>query len=794
MSSRSILELVPGSIFDGTYQIMAPLGVGGMASVFLVRHIAMDKIMALKVLRDTGADGIQLNRFKNEARSIAKIKHPHIVEIYNFGIYEEPSGRKLPYLVMEVLEGRSLDNVLLKDGPLAPEMALGVVEQVAEAMQAAHAQGIVHRDMKPANIMLLADKRSIKVLDFGVAKGQSKQAQGLTSQSLTAHGEIVGSPLYMSPEQLMGDAVDERGDIYSLGVTFYELLVGRPPFLGRTLNETAAMHFNADTPSVAPTCGGELGEALDQFISYLMAKDRADRCPDMQSVQADAQAISRQFFARDRMVLRSIASEARASRTTRPMTVSHREKDLESMSDPDGASDGVALAGSNKTMWLLLGLVTVLVVTGGAFFVINGIGRSAPKFAYAKSHDVDNGTAVLVSSTAHVVSKLPNYGTGPQDVEPDLTAIDVDKPTDRMRRANVFALDRLGRAKVFSKNPNLTDRFVTFNDLRHYPYIDQIETMELGPTYNTTTYFSQLPRSVVDKITTCDLRQIFATPDLDSQKADEAMLRTSKFLATLPNLRLVKFPFNPYLRADGIIDFFSRIPRMQRIDLYKFRGDQFLPKKNQVVMHPDHLFFSGSAEIYKIYPFVDFSRIKNCEMIECEVSADDLIPLSRQDVETKLVSPIFVDHTSRVLERPLHFSTFCLALSLKSGVIDDFNPFAPNLERMIQLVEADWLQIQAQDLDVKTAKRFSYLMGVKKMTMRGFEMAPGALLQLGSMPRLKELELVECKIPPVDIVNLARSHKGLKVTVDKRTSHMSSFIYLKTMPPNLSQRAIHMTL
>ena len=93
MSSRSILELVPGSIFDGTYQIMAPLGVGGMASVFLVRHIAMDKIMALKVLRDTGAEGIQLNRFKNEARSIAKIKHPHIVEIYNFGIYEEPSGR-----------------------------------------------------------------------------------------------------------------------------------------------------------------------------------------------------------------------------------------------------------------------------------------------------------------------------------------------------------------------------------------------------------------------------------------------------------------------------------------------------------------------------------------------------------------------------------------------------------------------------------------------------------------------------------------------------------------------------
>ena len=240
---RANRELVPGAIFDGAYQIMSPLGAGGMASVYLVRHLAMDKILALKVLRDTGTDPVLLSRFQNEARTIARLQHPNIVQVYNFGV----QNGQLPYLVMEVLDGQSLAQYLENYGAMPILRAIDIISQVSDALYLAHQKGIVHRDMKPANLMLVSppvgvkSQDFVKVLDFGIAKDQR--------QSLTAAGQIVGSPFYMSPEQFVGQAVTLKSDIYSLGVTFYQIVTGELPYCGRTFAETAQMHISDPVPT-----------------------------------------------------------------------------------------------------------------------------------------------------------------------------------------------------------------------------------------------------------------------------------------------------------------------------------------------------------------------------------------------------------------------------------------------------------------------------------------------------------------------------------------------------------------
>jgi serine/threonine protein kinase len=278
---RSNLELIPGAVFDGAYQIMAPLGAGGMASVFLVRHLAMDKVLALKILRDAGSDPTMLSRFQNEARTIARLQHANIVQVFNFGV----EGGNLPYLVMEVLEGKGLDELLKTNGAMPLIRAIDVIVQVASALALAHDKGIVHRDMKPANLMIVAPPVGfkspdfVKVLDFGIAKDER--------QALTAKGQIMGSPFYMSPEQFVGQAVTPKSDIYSLGITFYQLVTGRIPYQGRSFAETAEMHMSDPIPSFAMELNltGRLSddqiEALDELLQGMLAKDPAERFGSM---------------------------------------------------------------------------------------------------------------------------------------------------------------------------------------------------------------------------------------------------------------------------------------------------------------------------------------------------------------------------------------------------------------------------------------------------------------------------------------------------------------------------------
>ena len=227
-----------GSIIAERYLVLEKLGEGGMGRVYLAEHVKMGRKSAVKVMNPgTVTDADAISRFNREAANASRISHQHVAQVYDFG--ETSDG--LIYLAMEYVEGESLTDILARDGALPPERAGEIVRQVGEALSVAHDMGIVHRDLKPDNVMLAKFRDGsdcVKVVDFGIAK-----AAGVEAQKVTKTGLVIGTPEYMSPEQIAGDPLDGRSDIYSLGLVAFNILTGRLPFPSRTAQESVIMRL-----------------------------------------------------------------------------------------------------------------------------------------------------------------------------------------------------------------------------------------------------------------------------------------------------------------------------------------------------------------------------------------------------------------------------------------------------------------------------------------------------------------------------------------------------------------------
>ncbi len=227
-----------GSIVADRYHIMKKLGEGGMGQVYLAEHVKMGRKSALKVMHPgMKADVDAISRFNREASNASRIAHPNVAAVYDFG--ETPDG--IIYLAMEFVDGSPLKTVIEQQGALPPKRAAEIVRQTAEALAVAHDMGIVHRDLKPDNIMLARTRDGgdlVKVVDFGIAKAAGNEAQQVTKTGL-----VVGTPEYMSPEQLAGDKLDGRSDIYSLGLVAFNMLTGKLPFPGESAQESMIMRL-----------------------------------------------------------------------------------------------------------------------------------------------------------------------------------------------------------------------------------------------------------------------------------------------------------------------------------------------------------------------------------------------------------------------------------------------------------------------------------------------------------------------------------------------------------------------
>jgi serine/threonine-protein kinase len=262
----------------GDYQLLRRLGVGGMGQVYLARQLSLQRDVALKLLRnDLAASTNALKRFEAEAQAVARLNHPNIVHIHQIG---EHDG--LRYMALEYVEGRNLRDHLARRGPPDLPVCLSVMRQVALALQNAHEQGIVHRDIKPENI-LVTRKVDVKVADFGLSRFFAGGAQPL---NLTQSGVALGTPLYMSPEQVQGKPVDHRSDVYSFGVTSYHLLAGEPPFRGDSAFDVALKHVQ-DEPRLLSDLRPDLPADLCAIVHKMMAKNPDGRYQSAREIVRD---------------------------------------------------------------------------------------------------------------------------------------------------------------------------------------------------------------------------------------------------------------------------------------------------------------------------------------------------------------------------------------------------------------------------------------------------------------------------------------------------------------------------
>jgi len=255
------------------YQYLRLVGVGGMGAVFLFREVALKRLVAAKVLApDLAADAGARARFTREARSAAALSHPNVVRVYGVG---ETDGLKLPYIVMQYVEGPSLAQWMEQRPRSTERDGRRIIGEVAAGLAAAHARGLLHRDVKPGNVLLEADSGRAYVADFGVSAALATSSPEATG-SLTATGHVVGTPIYMSPEQAAGEPLTDKSDVYSLGVMAYELLVGELPFKATTAMGWAAAHLR-DTPTPVAHRRADLSPEVSRLVDRCVAKHPMDR-------------------------------------------------------------------------------------------------------------------------------------------------------------------------------------------------------------------------------------------------------------------------------------------------------------------------------------------------------------------------------------------------------------------------------------------------------------------------------------------------------------------------------------
>ncbi|WP_225447982.1 protein kinase [Streptacidiphilus sp. P02-A3a] len=296
-------------VLGGRYVLAGLLGRGGMAEVHLARDQRLDRLVAVKVMRpDMAVDPSFRARFQREAHSAASLNDPSIVAVFDSG-EDTAAGLPLPYLVMEYVHGATLLDLLRDERGVAPRRALELTRGVLDGLVHAHAHGIVHRDIKPANVML-ADDGQVKVMDFGIARLLEQGGADLTRTAM-----VIGTAECLSPEQARGERVDARADLYSVGCLLYELLTGRPPFLGDTPLEVAWQHLR-EQPEPPSARVPALDHACDALVLRAMAKDREQRFACAADMRAEVEQLLQRVTAGPRPVLAAMAPLDGAPRPT----------------------------------------------------------------------------------------------------------------------------------------------------------------------------------------------------------------------------------------------------------------------------------------------------------------------------------------------------------------------------------------------------------------------------------------------------------------------------------------------
>jgi eukaryotic-like serine/threonine-protein kinase len=402
-------------LLGGRYELDGIVGRGGMAEVFRARDIRLDRIVAVKTLReDLARDATFQARFRREAQSAASLNHPSIVAVYDTG--EDNDGPShVPYIVMEYVDGRTLRDLLRDDRRLLPERALEITDGVLRALDYSHRNGIVHRDIKPGNVMLTRTGE-VKVMDFGIARAVS-DAQATMTQT----AQVIGTAQYLSPEQARGERVDARSDLYSTGCLLYELLTGRPPFLGDSPVAIAYQHVR-ENPVPPSQLDPEIPAWADSIVLRAMAKDPAQRYQSAADMRTDIQrALSGVPVAAPRTMgygtTQRMAGPGGATMAAGP---TRAIPGYEYGPEEGDYTEGGGGMRRRTWLWWALGALLVLAVLGGVAYAFFG---------------GSGGVAVPQ------VSGLPVKQATDQVTKAGLTPKEVDRPNATVQKGIVISTD-----------------------------------------------------------------------------------------------------------------------------------------------------------------------------------------------------------------------------------------------------------------------------------------------------------------------------------------------------------------
>jgi beta-lactam-binding protein with PASTA domain/predicted Ser/Thr protein kinase len=396
------------------YELGEILGFGGMSEVHLARDLRLHRDVAVKVLRaDLARDPSFYLRFRREAQNAAALNHPAIVAVYDTGEAETAAG-PLPYIVMEFVDGITLRDIVHNDGPIPPRKALEIIADACQALNFSHQHGIIHRDVKPANIMI-SRTGAVKVMDFGIARALAD------SHSVTQTAAVIGTAQYLSPEQARGDPVDARSDVYSLGCVLYEIVTGEPPFVGDSAVAVAYQHVR-EAP-VPPSGRHEgISAELDAVILKALAKNPDNRYQTAAEMRADLVRVHNGEPPEAPKVLTdadrtTLLSSGGAHRLSQPIEVPPRRP---------GYGAGHRFGRQSVRRWLIL-VAALAVLTVGITWAINALGGSA------RDVQVPN---VAGQSQADAVATLQNKGFKTRALQKPDSTVPPDHVIDTDPKAN----------------------------------------------------------------------------------------------------------------------------------------------------------------------------------------------------------------------------------------------------------------------------------------------------------------------------------------------------------------------
>ncbi len=392
-------------LLGGRYELDGVVGRGGMAEVYRARDLRLDRIVAVKTLReDLARDQTFQARFRREAQSAASLNHPSIVAVYDTGEDTTPTSH-VPFIVMEYVDGRTIRDLLRDDRRLLPERALEITDGVLRALDYSHRAGIVHRDIKPGNVMLNR-QGEIKVMDFGIARAVAD-----TQATMTQTAQVIGTAQYLSPEQARGERVDARSDLYSVGCLLYELLTGRPPFTGDSPVAIAYQHVR-EAPVPPSRVDPDLPDWADPIVLRAMEKDPNDRYQSAAEMRSDIQrALSGFPVAAAMPMTASYAHPGPGTRRMDPMGQTQLQGQTGALPPYEyGPAETGMRQRRKKPVWPWVAAVLALAVIGGgiaAYQLVNSTGSSVAVPADLQGMKIDK--AVKAVQQAHLKPKLAKH-------------------------------------------------------------------------------------------------------------------------------------------------------------------------------------------------------------------------------------------------------------------------------------------------------------------------------------------------------------------------------------------------